>query len=85
MDKTTKDETEKPSTTLPGVVQKVIPSPHPTVPEKVEIGVKGADDLYREIRVDNVLKDKDGDTVRLKRGAEVVVTIKADEEDTTKH
>lgn len=81
--KSTADE-EKPSTTLPGVVQKVIPSPHPSVPEKAEIEVKGADDLYREIRVDNVLTDKDGETVRLKRGAEVDVTIEADEEDTAK-
>jgi hypothetical protein len=85
MDKAKNDEIEKPSTTLPGVVQKVIPSPHPSVPEKVEIGVKGADNLYREIRVDNALTDKDGDTVRLKRGAEVDVTIQADKEDTTKH
>jgi predicted DNA-binding antitoxin AbrB/MazE fold protein len=85
MDKTTKDETEKPSTTLPGVVQKIIPSLHPSVPEKVEIEVEGADDLYREIRVDNALTDKDGDKVRLKKGAEVDVTIQADEKDTTKH
>jgi hypothetical protein len=56
---------------LPGVVQKIIKSPHPSVPEKAEIEVKGADDLYREIRVDNALTDKDGDTVRLKKGAEV--------------
>ncbi len=85
MDNTTNDESKKPSTTLPGVVQKVIPSPHPSVPEKAEIEVKGADDLYREIRVDNVLTDKDGKKVSLKKGAEVDVTIQADEEDTTKH
>jgi hypothetical protein len=85
MDKSTDDQSEKPSTTLPGVVQKIIKSPHPTVPEKVEIGVKGADDLYREIRVDNALTNKDGDKVRLKVGAEVDVTIQADEGDTTKH
>jgi hypothetical protein len=85
MDKSTDDQSEKPSTTLPGVVQKIIKSPHPTVPEKAEIGVKGADDLYREIRVDNALTNKDGDKVRLKVGAEVDVTIQADEGDTTKH
>jgi hypothetical protein len=79
------DDSKKPSTTLPGVVQKVIPSRHPSVPEKAEIEVKGADDLYREIRVDNTLTDKDGKKVRLKKGAEVDVTIQADEEDTTKH
>jgi hypothetical protein len=85
MDKNSNDHNEKPSTTLPGVVQKIIKSPHPSVPEKAEIEIKGADDLYREIRVDNALTDKDGDTVRLKRGAEVDVTIEADEKDTTKH
>jgi len=85
MDKNKNDQDEKPSTTMPGVVQKVIPSRHPSVPEKAEIEVKGADDLYREIRVYNVLTDKDGENVRLKRGAEVEVTIQADEEDTTKH
>src|SRR4029077_5002801 len=85
MDKNTNDQDEKPSTTMRGVVQKVIPSRHPSVPEKAEIEVKGADDLYREIRVDNTLTDKDGEKVRLKKGAEVDVTIEADEKDTTKH
>jgi hypothetical protein len=80
-----KDDQEKPSTTLPGVVQKIIKSPHPSIPDKAEIGVKGADDLYREIRVDNSLTDKDGQKVSLKKGAEVNITIEADEEDTTKH
>jgi hypothetical protein len=51
--------------------------------EKIE--VKGADDLYREIRVDKPLTDKDGNQVRLKQGAEIDVTIEADEKDTTKH
>jgi hypothetical protein len=85
MDKNSKAQNEKPSTTLPGVVQKIIKSPHPSVPEKAEIEVQGADDLYREIRVDNVLTDKDGAKVRLKEGAEVNVTIEADKEDTKKH
>lgn len=79
-----KDHTEKPGTTLTGVVQKIIKSVDPSVPEKAQIGVKGADNLYRELRVDNALTDKDGDTVHLKRGAEVNVTIEADEKDTTK-
>jgi len=84
MDNNSNDHDEKPSTTLPGVVQKIIPSPHPSVPEKVEIDVKGADDLYREVRIDNTLTDKDGDKVSLKKGAEVDVTIEADAKDTIK-
>jgi hypothetical protein len=79
-----KDQTENPSATLTGVVQKIIKSPDPSVPDKAQIGVTGADHLYREIRVDNALTDKDGAKVHLKRGAEVEVTIEADEKDTTK-
>lgn len=84
MDKNSNDQNEKPSTTLPGVVQKIIPSPHPSVPEKAEIEVKGADDLYREIRIDNTFTDKDGDKVGLKKGAEVDITIEADAKDAIK-
>lgn len=79
------DQSEKASTTLPGVVQKIIPSPHPSIPEKAEIELKGADDLYREIRIDNSLRDEVGDKVRLKEGAEVDVTIEADKKDAIKH
>jgi hypothetical protein len=78
------EQNEKPSTTLPGTVEKIIESPHPSVPEKAQIGVEGADHLYREIRIDNVLKDEEGHDVALKRGASVEVTIEADPKDTTK-
>jgi hypothetical protein len=84
MDKNSNDHTENPSTTLPGVVQKIIPSPDPKSPEKAEIGVEGADYLYREIRIDNTLTDENGDEVSLKKGAEVDVTIEADAKDTIK-
>ena len=75
--------TERPSTTLPGTVEKIIESPHPDIPEKVQISVEGADDLYREIRIDNSLTDENGDAVGLKKGAEVEVTVEADKEATT--
>jgi hypothetical protein len=84
MDKSSNDHGEKPSTTMPGVVQKIIKSPYPSVPEKAEIDVKGADDLYREIRIENTLTDKDGETVGLKKGVEVDVIIQAEEKDTIK-
>ncbi len=69
----------KASTTLPGRVEKVI-SPHPSSgePEKAQIGIEGADHLYREIRVPNRLVDKDGHKVKLKEGAEVEVKIEAE-------
>lgn len=78
------DQNEKPSATLPGTVEKVIKSPDPNVPEKAQITVEGAEDLYREIRIENVLTDENGQIVSLKPGAPVEVTIEADPEDTTK-
>jgi hypothetical protein len=72
------------STTLPGIVQKVIPSPDPKEPDKAQIAVEGGDDLYREIRIKNTLVDKDGTEVRLKPGAEVEVTIEAEPQATVK-
>jgi hypothetical protein len=68
---------EKPSTTLPAVVEKVIKPQIPGAPEKAQISVEGADDLYREIRIENTLTDENGDKVKLKPGAEVEVTIEA--------
>jgi hypothetical protein len=78
------DQGEKPSTTLAGTVEKIIKSPHPSLPEKAQIAVQGADDLYREIRIENVLKDEEGKEVALKPGAPVEVTIAAEPDDTTK-
>jgi hypothetical protein len=69
--------TEKPSATLPGTVEKIIKSPHPSEPEKAQIAVEGADELYKEIRIANKLTDENGDEVRLKQGAKVEVTVEA--------
>jgi len=72
-------ETSKPSTTLPGKVEKVIhPHPFSGEPEKAQIAVEGADHLYREIRVPNTLTDGQGKKVKLKEGADVQVKIEAD-------
>lgn len=74
-------EKAKASTTLPGKVEKVINS-HPSSgePEKAQIAVEGADHLYREIRVPNRLVDGNGHKVKLKEGAEVDVTIEANQD-----
>ncbi len=72
------DDAGKPSVTLPGTVEKIIPPTHPSQPEKAQIGVEGADDLYRELRVENTLQDENGKPVALKPGAKVDVTIEAD-------
>ena len=74
---------EKPSTILPGTVEKIIKSPFPKEPEKAQISVEGADHLYREIRIDNTLTNENGEEVSLKPGAQVEVTVEADAKDTT--
>ena len=84
MSKESNTANEKPSTTLPGTVEKIIKPTDPSLPEKAQIDVEGADDLYREIRIENTLTDEDGSKVGLKQGAQVDVTIEADREDTTK-
>ncbi len=74
--------TEKPSVKLPGTVEKIIKPSEPGEPEKAEISIEGADDLYREIRIENSLTAKNGDEVGLKEGAEVDVILEADKEAT---
>lgn len=73
---------EKPSVTLPGTVEKIFESPRTGVPEKAQISIERADDLYREIRIENSLTDENGNEVGLKKGAEVEVTVEADKEAT---
>jgi uncharacterized protein YfaS (alpha-2-macroglobulin family) len=69
---------------LKGTVQKVIKPISPNLPEKAQIEVQGADDLYREIRIENEMTDENGDKVRLKQGAEVDVILEADSSATLK-
>jgi uncharacterized protein YfaS (alpha-2-macroglobulin family) len=71
---------EQPSTTMPGTVDKIIPSPRPSQPEKAQITVNGADQRYRELRIENTLTDEHGDEVRLKTGARVEVTVTTEPE-----
>lgn len=68
---------EKPTVTLPGVVEKIVKPLAAGQPEKAQIALEGADDLYREIRIENALENGTGEKVKLKRGAEVNVTIEA--------
>jgi hypothetical protein len=77
-DKEDDDAPEKPSVTLPGKVEKIIPGVLSVIPEKAQIAVEGAEDLYKEIRIENTLQDENGKPVALKAGAEVEVTIEAE-------
>ncbi len=77
-----KNSGEKPVLELPGTVEKVIQPIDPNQAEKVQIAIEGADELYKEIRVENTLKDPSGEDVGLMPGAEVDVKVEADMEAT---
>src|SRR5439155_16107162 len=53
--------------TLRAKVRKIIRPAYPTQPEKAEISIDEADDLYREIRIENRLMDEK-EEARLKQG-----------------
>ena len=69
---------EPPSVTMPGTVDKIIPSPRPNQPEKAQIAVHGADHRNQDIRIENTLTDEHGDDVKLKKGTHVDVTVTAE-------
>jgi hypothetical protein len=76
--------TSKKRKKLRGTVEKEIKSKCANEPEKAEINIKEADDLYREIRVENTLTDDKGEKRALKPGAEIDVVIEADTDATVK-
>jgi hypothetical protein len=67
-----------------GTVQKIIKPTIPGESEKAQIDVQQADDLYRELRIENVITDEKGETAQLKPGAEVDVIVEADSSATMK-
>jgi len=71
------DQQEPPSVKLHGVVDKIVPVVAGNGTEKAQIVIQEAEDLYKEIRIDNALQDGGGEKVKLKQGTEVDVTIEA--------
>ena len=69
---------ERPSTTMPGTVDKIIASPRRHQPEKAHIAVGRANRRYGDLRIENSLTDENGHDVRLKKGAHVDVTVAAE-------
>lgn len=68
----------KSKATKPGIVQKIIKAYLPVQPEKAQISITAADELYREIRIENALIDNEGKEFKLKPGADVDVVVEAD-------
>jgi hypothetical protein len=77
--------TKKKRKRLHGTVERVIKPVVPGEAEKAQIGIEEADHLYREIRVENILTDENGEKAKLKPGAEVDVVVEADTDATLKH
>ena len=56
----------------------------PSEPEKARVSVREGDELYREIRIENVVSDEHGEEAQLKPGAQVDVIVEADSSATIK-
>jgi len=61
---------------LPATVEKVFKPAAPSEPEKAQLNIQGADELYREIRIENVLTDENGATARLQPGAKSMSSLR---------
>jgi hypothetical protein len=68
----------KPWKTVPAVVTKIVKPAFEGQPAKVEISIGEADDLFREIRIENNFTGDDGGPVALTNGARLDVTFKAE-------
>jgi uncharacterized protein YfaS (alpha-2-macroglobulin family) len=67
-----------------GRVAKVIRSASPNQPETAQIEITEAEELYREVRVENEFMDEHGEKATLRLGAEVNVIVEADSNATMK-
>lgn len=56
----------------------------PGEPEKAQIDIEEAIDLYREIRIENVLTNDEGEKAALKSGKPVDVIVEAESDVTMK-
>ena len=68
---------DKPWKAVPAVVKKLI-KPAFGNPEKIEIALSPADDLFREVRIANTFTAVDGGQVSVADGAEMVVTFEVE-------
>ena len=63
--------------TVPAVVTKIVKPALEGQPAKIEISISQADDLFREIRIENNFTDFDGGSVALTNGSLLDVTFEA--------
>jgi hypothetical protein len=70
------------SSSLPGIVEKIITPIIPGDAEKVEISIQSGDDPSQRIRIANTLIDVIGEAVALKKDAAVHFVIRPKPKDT---
>ena len=71
---------EQPSISIPGTVDKIIPSSDSSGLEKAQISFDETTNQDRNIRIENTLTNESGSDVRLKKGAHVGVTVTGKDE-----
>jgi len=67
----------KPWRSVPAVARKVLPAVN-SPNGRVEISIPAAEDLFREIRLENVFNGVDGKAVALASGAQLTITFEAE-------
>ena len=68
---------EAPIITVPGTVDKIIPSPDASQAEKAQIAVEESHHRHGDFRIESAPTDENGDDARLKKGAHVEVTYRS--------
>jgi len=66
-----------PSTTIAGIVRKIIPSSKTNCPEEAQITLEVPGNPRRKLSIENSLVNEYGEDVRLKKGGHVDVTVTA--------
>ena len=69
---------------LHGTVEKIIKPITPTQSEKAQINIEDAEDLYKEIRIENEMVRETGEKTQLRPGESVEVIVEADTDATAK-
>jgi hypothetical protein len=62
---------------LPAVAQRIIKPAFSNQVERIEIGIHGAEDLFREIRIENTFTGGDGKPLAIAAGTALTATFEA--------
>jgi hypothetical protein len=68
----------RPWKTLTGIVTKTLTSTYTSQPERLEVSIPEADDLFREIRIENSFTSPEGEEVGLHAGTRLDITLEAE-------